>query len=41
MVAISVSRAVREEGADGLVGPKTWEQMRSRERESSVSIFIF
>ena len=41
MVAISVSGAVRGESADGPVGPKTWEHMRSQGREGSVSIFIF
>jgi len=41
MVTIGISGAVRGEGTDGPVGPKTWECMRSQEREGSVSIFIF
>ena len=41
MVTISISGAVRGEGADGPVGPETWECKRSQGREGSVSIFIF
>ena len=40
VVAIGVSRAVIKEGADGSVGPETWERTRSRGREGSISIFI-
>ena len=29
MVIISISGAVTREGADGPVGPKTWERVRS------------
>ena len=38
MVTIGISRAVREEGTDGLDGPKIWEHIRS---QGSVSIFTF
>ena len=41
MVAISLSGAVTREGADGPVGPKTWECTRSQGRKGSISIFIF
>ena len=41
MVAIGVSGAVTRQGADGPVGPKTWERVRSQGRKGSISIFIF
>jgi len=41
MGAIGISRAVRREGTDGLVGLKIWKCGRSQGREGMVSIFIF
>ena len=41
MGAISISGAVTREGTDGLVGPETWEHMRSRGRKGRISNFIF
>jgi len=41
MGAISISRPVTRESADGPVGPETWEHARNQGREGRISIFIF